>query len=85
METRIGASAIDKWQMLILQEVLDVSQLMVHGKELILRDLGALLDPDIVLQIEVPGAGMADQIATISGLLNDRFVPEFSARVRSFN
>lgn len=85
METRIGASAIDKWQMLILQEVLDVSQLMVHGKELVLRHLGALLDPDIVLQIEVPGAGMADQFAAIIGLLNDRFIPEFSARVRCFN
>lgn len=84
METRIGASSINKWQMLILQEVLNVSQLMVHGKQLALSHLSALLDAHVVLQVEVPGAGMTDQITAICGFLYDRFVPEIPAR-RSFN
>lgn len=79
MEAGIGASAISKWQMLILQEVLNVAELMVHSKELALGNRRALLDAYIVLQIEVPGTGMANQIPSICGLLNNRFVPEVSA------
>jgi len=64
--------------MLILQEVLDVAQFMMDCKELALSNLSALLNAHIILKVKVPGAGMTDQIATISGFLNDRLIPEDS-------
>lgn len=76
METGIGTSAIDEGLVLILKEILNVSQFVMHGKELILCNPGALLDAHIIDEIKVPGAGMANQIATIGGLFNDRLVPE---------
>lgn len=76
VETGIGTSAIDEGLVLILQEILNVSQFVMHGEELILCDPGALLDAHIVGEIKVPGAGMANQITTIGGLFNDRLVPE---------
>ena len=69
METGIGTSTIDEGLMLILQEILNVTQFMVHGKELILCDTGTLLDANIIDQIKVPGRGMAYQITAISGFL----------------
>lgn len=80
MEARIGTGAINVRLMLILQEVLDMAELVVHGEELALGNRCALLDAHIILQVEIPGAGMANQVTSICGLLNDRLVPEVSAR-----
>jgi len=76
MESRIGSSAVYERLVLVLEEILNVPEFMVDGEELILGNPGALLDAHIIGKIKVPGTGVANEIAAIGGLLNDRLVPE---------
>ena len=71
----------------VLEEVLDVAHLVVHlhpnngdinskgqcvhRDEVLLVDSGALLDPEVLAVVEIPGRGMAGQVAAVSGLLDD--------------
>lgn len=49
MKARIGSAPEAHRLVLVLQVVLDVSHLVVHGEELLHRHCGALLDPEEVI------------------------------------
>ena len=43
----------------------------VHRDEVLLVDSGALLDPEVLAVVEIPGRGVACQVAAVSGLLDN--------------
>ena len=43
----------------------------VHRDEVLLVDSGALLDPEVLAVVEIPGRGVAGQVAAVSGLLDN--------------
>ena len=42
-----------------------------HRDEVLLVDSGALLDPEVLAVSEIPGRGVAGQLAAVSGLLDN--------------
>ena len=63
VEPVIGPVQIKIGLSLVRPLVIIVSELVVDGHEVVAVDLGAHLDPQIVLIVEVPGRGMADHFA----------------------
>lgn len=76
MEARVRSFAVLDRLMLVLQVVLDVTQLVVNDEEFAHVDPGTLLDTDVVRGEEVPRTGVTNQVASVFRLLQDALVPE---------
>ena len=70
MKAVIGAVLEQKRLVLVGALVKIVAEFVMHGDEIHVAHLDAHLDPQIVLVVDVPGAGVADHIA-IRGLVNN--------------
>ena len=75
VEAVVGAVAEEEGLGVISALVKVVAKLVVDGREVFARDVNAHLDAQIVDEINVPGAGVADHIAVL-GLHEKRTLPE---------
>ena len=55
MEARVGGILVEKAEVLVVEELLDVADLVVNRLEMILGDLGAHVDAEVLPISEVPG------------------------------
>jgi len=82
MESRIGSSAVYGRLVLVLEKILNVSEFMVDGEELILKNQRALLAAHIIDEVKVPGTSVANDTTAIGGFLNDRLVPKAPVKIK---
>ena len=77
MESWVSPIPEEHGLVLVGHLVLGVSHLVVDGDEVLLVDASALLDAEVLAVVEVPGGGVADQLAVVRRLLDDAALPEF--------
>ena len=75
MESVVGAVAIQKRLTRIGHLIIVVAQLVMDGGEVFLVDFDAHLQADIFFEVDVPGAGVTDDVA-VRGLNEKRAIPE---------
>lgn len=75
MEARIRCSTENSRLLLVLQVVLNVTQLVVHHVQIVSVQFGAHFDAHIAVLVEVPGRSVADNL-TICGSCKNAQVPE---------
>lgn len=75
MEARIRCATENSRLLLVLQVVLNVTQLVVHHVQIVSVQFGAHLDAHIAVLVEVPGRSVADNL-TICGSCKNAQVPE---------
>src|SRR5580692_5260212 len=57
------------------EEVVDVAQFVVHGDEIVRRAVQAYFQPHVLVEIDLPGAGVANDVA-IGWARQHRTLPE---------
>src|SRR3546814_17406548 len=83
MKAVIGSVQIEIRLLLIGPLIIIVAKLMMNSNEIVAISLGAHLDTDIVLVVDIPGTGVADDLP-IMGLCDHRTGPKgFGKRRKS--
>src|SRR5579862_5192076 len=75
MKAIVRAVTKQKRLLPVREEVVDVAQLVVHRDEIVRRAMEAYFQADVLVEIDLPGAGVANDIA-VGGAGQHRALPE---------